>query len=109
MSAKKSAKTLMYLTTALVSSSVVAQPMVAEAEGLSQLGTWHRANAVHPGISNLECDGVPQLPQINNIRQMNLPRQQNANTSAFRSNVQPGVNPNVSGNVTGNIGLAKPL
>src|ERR1700760_3590208 len=106
----KSAKSLMFLTSALVSAGVVIEPVAANAGGMSQLDTWGHPAGMSHGVSNLSCDGVPPLAGINNIRQINVPRA-NTNAGAFRPNniQQPGLNQNVGGNVTGNIGLARPL
>ena len=72
------------------------------------------------GVSNLTCDGVPGVDQMN-IRQMNVPRTPGVGAmSAFRPNVNAGANnyvnpnagnvsPNIGGNVSGNIGFSKPL
>jgi hypothetical protein len=37
---KMSAKSLMFLTSALASAGMVIEPLAADAAGLSQLGTW---------------------------------------------------------------------
>ena len=78
-----SVKSLMFLTSALVSTSMVIEPLAANAGGLNQLGTstnnagvsnpsakWGNPAPAGGRISNLTCDGVPGVDQ-SNIRQMN--------------------------------------
>ncbi|HEY0234146.1 MAG TPA: hypothetical protein VGC86_03680, partial [Afipia sp.] len=104
-------KTLMFLTSSLATAGIVVGPLAAQADGMSQLGTWGKPAGMGAGVSNLTCDGVPSIGAMN-IRQMNLPRTPGVNTnmSAFRPNAAPGVNANVGGgNVTGNVGMSKPL
>jgi hypothetical protein len=106
-----SLKTLMFLTSSLATAGMVVGPLAAQADGMSQLGTWGKPAGMGAGVSNLTCDGVPGVGSMN-IRQMNLPRTPgvNTNTSAFRPNAAPGVNANIGGgNVSGNIGMSKPL
>ena len=64
-----SVKTLMFLTSALATAGMVIEPLAANADGMSQLGTWGRPAGMGAGVSNLTCDGVPGAG-INNIRQM---------------------------------------
>jgi hypothetical protein len=105
-----SLKTLMFLTSSLATASVAVVPLAAQADGMSQLGTWGKPAGMGAGVSNLTCDGVPGIGAMN-IRQMNLPRTPgvNTNTSAFRPNASAAVNNNVGGNISGNIGMSKPL
>ena len=56
-----SVKSLMFLTSALVSATLVLEPLTANAAGLRQSGTWGRPAAVSSPVSNLRCDGVPGL------------------------------------------------
>jgi len=105
-----SVKSLMFLTSALVSTSMVIEPLAANAGGLNQLGTstnnagvsnpsakWGNPAPAGGRISNLTCDGVPGVDQ-SNIRQMNERRSPGIGMSAFRPNM---INP---GNAGGNIG-----
>jgi hypothetical protein len=93
-----SVKTLMFLTSALTTAGLVIEPLAANADGMSQLGTWGKPSGMGAGVSNLTCDGVPGVDNMN-IRQMDLPRTPGAgNVSAFRPNVNAGTNPNIGAN-----------
>src|SRR3954466_10189138 len=111
-----SVKSLMFLTSALVSTSMVIEPLAANAGGLNQLDTSHHNPGVsnpsdkwgNPSpnggrVSNLTCDGVPG---VDNIRQMNERRSPGIGMSAFRPNMNnPGnAGGNVGNNAAGNIG-----
>lgn len=79
-----SLKTLMFLSSSLATAGMVVGPLAAQADGMSQLGTWGKPAGMGAGVSNLTCDGVPGIGSMN-IRQMNLPRTPgvNTNSSAF--------------------------
>jgi hypothetical protein len=100
-----SVKSLMFLTSALATAGLVIEPLAADAAGMSQLGTWGRPTGMGAGVSNLACDGVPNLAGLNNIRQINLPRTPSVNAgSAFRPNTQA-----ASGDLGGNVGFSHHL
>src|SRR5882757_1701221 len=104
-----SVKTLMFLTSALATAGLVIEPLAANADGMSQLGTWGKPAGMGAAVSNLTCDGVPGIGNMN-IRQMNLPHTPGVGgMSAFRPSIGTGINPNLGGNVSGNIGFNKSL
>ena len=80
-----SVKSLMFLTSALVTAALVIEPLAANAAGLHQTGTWGRPTSV--AVSNLRCGGVPGVGSIS-TRPLNMPGV--GNVSAFRP--APGVN-----------------
>src|SRR3569833_941615 len=104
-----SVKSLMFLTSALAPAGLVIEPIAAQADGMSQLGTWGRPAGMGAGVSNVTCDGLAGFN--NNVRQISAPRTPVANTNnnatAFRPNSVAGFNNN-GGNVPGSIGLSKP-
>ena len=66
-----SLKTLMFLTSSRATAGIVVGPLAAQADGMSQLGTWGKPAGMGAGVSNLTCDGVPGIGSMN-IRQMTL-------------------------------------
>ena len=44
-----SVKTLMFLTSALATAGLVIEPLAANADGMSQLGTWGKPTGTHAG------------------------------------------------------------
>ncbi|HKX64910.1 MAG TPA: hypothetical protein VJM78_06335 [Rhizomicrobium sp.] len=53
-----SAKSLMFLASALVTPGLVIEPLAANAAGLHQVGTWGTPVGLGRAVSNLRCDGV---------------------------------------------------
>src|SRR3569623_1423611 len=105
-----SVKSLMFLTSVLATAGLVIEPIAAQADGMSQLGTWGRPAGMGAGVSNVTCDGLAGFN--NNIRQINVPRTPGVNTNnnatAFRPNSVAGFTNN-GGNVPGSVGLSTPL
>ena len=79
-----SVRTFTFLTSALATAGMMFGTAAVQANGMSQLGTWGMPAGHGAGVSNLTCDGVPGIGQVN-IRQMNLPR--TLGMSIFRPNV----------------------
>jgi len=93
-----SVKSLMFLTSALITAGLVIEPLAANAAGLHQVGTWGTPAGLGRAVSNLRCDGVPGVA---NLAGRPLPGV--GTTRAFRAP------PGVTANIGGSGGFTRPL